>query len=306
MRNIAHSLLTLSLLRVPSHRLCGEMVTISQAAQLTGVAEHTLRAWERRYGAFQPSRTRGGYRVYGDDALHRIRTMRELVETGLSPRQASDEVRRMAASGTGEPDAADELIESLTRLDATVAKRIIDEQFALRSYEAVVDDWLMPTLVRVGSAWASGTISEAGEHLVANVVMRRLAAAFDAVGPNPPTLPVIVGAPSGISHELGLMSFAVAVRRAGVATIYLGSDIPTAAWADAVTTTSAVMSITAIPRRADARRVTALAERLRADHPGVPLAVGGQFQRLAPPGCRRLGHRIADAARDVARDLAER
>ena len=192
------------------------------------------------------------------------------------------------------------------RLDATVAKRIIDEQFALRSYEAVVDDWLMPTLVRVGSAWASGTISEAGEHLVANVVMRRLAAAFDAVGPNPPTLPVIVGAPSGISHELGLMSFAVAVRRAGVATIYLGSDIPPAAWADAVTTTSAVMSITAIPRRADARRVTALAERLRADHPGVPLAVGGQFQRLAPPGCRRLGHRIADAARDVARDLAER
>ncbi|MBK8461853.1 MAG: hypothetical protein IPL36_01930 [Nigerium sp.] len=73
-----------------------------------------------------------------------------------------------------------------------------------------------------------------------------------------------------------------------------------------MTTTSAVMSITAIPRRADARRVTALAERLRADHPGVPLAVGGQFQRLAPPGCRRLGHRIADAARDVARDLAER
>ena len=48
------------------------MVTISQAAQLTGVAEHTLRAWERRYGAFQPSRTRGGYRDYGDDALHRM------------------------------------------------------------------------------------------------------------------------------------------------------------------------------------------------------------------------------------------
>ena len=283
------------------------MVTISQAARLTGVAEHTLRAWEHRYGVFQPTRTRGGYRDYGDDSLQRIRAMTQLVSSGMSPREASLKLRRQPSDETaGEPNAAAELIESLTRLDATVAKRIIDEQFALRSYEAVVDDWLMPTLVRVGSAWASGTISEAGEHLVANVVMRRLAAAFDAVGPNPPTLPVIVGAPSGISHELGLMAFAVAVRRAGVATIYLGSDIPPAAWADAVTTTSAVMSITAIPRRADARRVTALAERLRADHPGVPLAVGGQFQRLAPPGCRRLGHRIADAARDVARDLAER
>lgn len=283
------------------------MVTISQAAQLTGVAEHTLRAWERRYGVFQPSRTRGGYRVYGDDVLSRIRTMKQLVSTGLSPREASDEVRRLTASAPrGEPDATAALIEALTRLDVTVAKRIIDEQFALRSYEAVVDDWLMPAMVRVGSAWTSGAISEAGEHLVANVVMRRLAAAFDAVGPNPPTPPAIVGAPTGISHELGLMAFAVAARRAGVATIYLGSDVPPAAWAEAVGTTRAAISITAIPRRADSRRVAALFERLRADHPGVPLAVGGQFQHLAPAGCVRLGHRIAPAARAVAQELAGR
>ena len=283
------------------------MVTISQAAQLTGVAEHTLRSWKRRYGVFQPSRTRGGYRVYGDEVLTRIRTMKELVSTGLSPREASDRVRRLTVSPpVDQPDAAAELIEALTRLDVTTAKRVIDEQFALRSYEAVVDDWLMPAMVRVGSAWASGVISEAGEHLVANVVMRRLAAAFDAVGPNPPSPPAIVGAPSGVTHELGLLAFAVALRRAGVATIYLGSDVPAAAWAEAVGTTGAVLSVTAVPRRADARRVTALVSRLGADHPGAPLAVGGQYQHLAPAGCRRLGHRIAAAARDVAEDLAAR
>ena len=282
------------------------MVTISQAALLTGVAEHTLRAWERRYGVFQPSRTRAGYRVYGDDVLDRIRTMKDLVATGLSPRQASEEVRRGRSPEPPEPDAAGELIAALSRLDATAASRIIDEQFAWRSYEAVVDDWLMPAMVRVGSAWASGVISEAGEHLVANVVMRQLAAAFDAVGPNPPTPPAIVGAPSGITHELGLMAFAVALRRAGVATIYLGSDVPASAWADAVATTGAAVSVTAIPRRSDARRVAVLAERLTVDHPGVPLAVGGQFQHLAPASCPRLGHRIAAAARAVADDLAAR
>ena len=283
------------------------MVTISQAALLTGVAEHTLRAWERRYGVFQPSRTPAGYRDYGDDVLDRIRTMKDLVEGGLSPRQASEEVRRRTSSvEPPEPDAVAELIAALARLDATAASRTIDEQFAWRSYEAVVDDWLMPAMSRVGSAWASGEISEAGEHLAANVVMRRLAAAFDAVGPNPPTPPAIVGAPSGITHELGLLAFAVALRRVGVATIYLGSDVPVAAWVDAVRTTHAAASITAIPRRSDARRVAALAERLTADHPGVPLAVGGQFQHLAPASCPRLGHRIATAARAVADDLAAR
>ncbi len=281
------------------------MITISQAAQLTGVAEHTLRAWERRYGAFQPSRTRGGYRDYGDESLRRIRTMKQLVSSGMPPREASAELLRRAGAETARgPDAAAALIESLTGLDATLAQRIIDEQFALRSYEAAVDDWLMPTLVRVGEAWASGVISEAGEHLVAHVVMRRLAAAFDAVGPNPATAPAIVGAPSGVTHELGLMAFAVALRRAGVATIYLGGDVPAAAWAEALATTGAAVSITAIPRRSDARRVVALAERLRAAQSSVPLAVGGRFQHLAPAEARQLGHRIAAAAHDVALSIA--
>lgn len=100
------------------------------------------------------------------------------------------------------------------------------------------------------------------------------------------------------------MSFAVALRRAGAATIYLGSDVPPPAWADALATTGAVMSVTAIPRRADARRVAALAERLESTHPTVPLATGGRFQHLAPPGCLQLGHRIATAAQDVARSVA--
>ncbi len=291
------------------------MVTISQAARLTGVAEHTLRAWERRYGVFEPARTRSGYRIYGDEALHRIRAMQELVATGLPPRLASDELRRRAESSAaddsadglgGERDAIDELIECLIRLDAESVTRIIEAQFAGTSYEALVDDWLMPALTRVGTAWRSGLISEAGEHLVANVVMRRLAAAFDAVGANPPTPPAIVGAPSGITHELGLMAFAVALRRAGVATIYLGSDTPSAAWSEAVGATGAALCVTAIPRRVDGRRVSALAERLALDHPGVPLAVGGYFQRLAPPECPRLGHRIGPAARRVADELAQR
>lgn len=283
------------------------MVTIGQAARLTGVAEHTLRAWERRYGVFQPLRTSGGYRVYGQDALHRIRAMRDLVSSGLSPREASERVRELEVPAPEfDPEITEQLIAALSRLDASTATRIVNAQFAARSYEAMVDDWLLPTMVRVGTAWAAGEISEAGEHLVANIVMRRLAAAFDAVGANPAVPPVIVGAPSGVTHELGLLAFAVALRRAGVATIYLGADVPSAAWSAAIGSAGAAMSITSVPRRADARRVALLVERLRADHPEVPVAVGGRFQHLAPEGCVRLGHRLGSAALEVAEGLAGR
>jgi DNA-binding transcriptional MerR regulator len=39
------------------------MYTIKQAAQLTGVPEGSLRAWERRYGVVVPHRTQAGYRI---------------------------------------------------------------------------------------------------------------------------------------------------------------------------------------------------------------------------------------------------
>lgn len=278
------------------------MVTISQAAQLTGVAEHTLRAWERRYGVFTPGRTAGGHRVYDAEALRRIRAMQELVAAGLPPREASDEIRRRhGVEPPGQPDPTTRLIDAASRLDPVEATRIIDEQFALRSYETVVDEWLMPALVRLGSAWASGAISVAGEHLVANIVMRRLAATFDAVGPNLPPPPAIIGAPVGVTHEVGLLAFAVALRRTGTATLYLGAQVPPRAWIEAIGATAAAINVTVIPRRADVRQATRLIADLQRAHPAVPVAVGGRFQHLAPPGCHRLGHGIGPAAREVAR-----
>lgn len=279
------------------------MFTIRQASELTGVAEHTLRAWERRYGAVVPTRTPGGYRMYDESAITQIRAMKSLVDAGIPPREAALETLGRAGETRSGSEATQRLVEAAARLDPTSVGRIIDEQFGLRSYEAAVDDWLMPSLVRIGSAWADGRISVAGEHLVANIVMRRLAAAYDAAGPNAATAPVIIGAPTGVEHELGLFAFAVALRRTGTATVYLGSQVPPSAWSDAVHTTGAVASVTALSRRADGRRIEALVERLRADHPTQMLAVGGRFQRLAPPACQQLGHSITPAAESLARQL---
>jgi len=279
------------------------MMTIKCAAELTGVPEHTLRAWERRYSAFAPTRTPGGYRVYDEEALRRIRAMRDLVRSGASPREAARDAGLPAQLQPAQLQPAAEsherVLEALTRLDAAATLQLIDEQFALRSYESLVDDWLLPLLQRVGEAWAAGRITVAGEHLLSQVVTRRLAAAFDAAGPRPTTQPVIVGAPSGITHELGLMAFAVALRRAGVPTTYLGGDVPVDAWSQAVGTTGSRLSVTTIPRRQDAGRVAKLAAALAADHPGTTLAVGGRYQDRAPAGCLALGHRITEATRLV-------
>ena len=36
----------------------------------------------------------------------------------------------------------------------------------------VIDDWLMPSLTRLGEAWGSGEIDVAAEHFVTNIIRR--------------------------------------------------------------------------------------------------------------------------------------
>ena len=81
------------------------MYTIKQASRLTGVSEASLRAWERRYGVVVPHRNESGYRLYDEEALAAVSTMRRLVDDGWSPAEAADAVR----SGTA-PAVLDEVV----------------------------------------------------------------------------------------------------------------------------------------------------------------------------------------------------
>jgi DNA-binding transcriptional MerR regulator len=82
------------------------MYTIKQAAARSGVSVPLLRAWERRYGIVEPARTAAGYRLYDDDALGRIRTMRRLVDAGWTPSTAAGAI--LSGEAIDLPDAAAE------------------------------------------------------------------------------------------------------------------------------------------------------------------------------------------------------
>ena len=54
---------------------------IGAVAQLTGLSTDTIRAWERRYGLVEPTRTDTGLRVYSLADVQRLRTL-ELLSRG--------------------------------------------------------------------------------------------------------------------------------------------------------------------------------------------------------------------------------
>src|SRR5690242_21657582 len=62
---------------------------IGELSRRVGVTPEVLRAWERRYGILSPTRTDGGFRLYGEDDERRIRRMLQHLQQGLSAAEAA-------------------------------------------------------------------------------------------------------------------------------------------------------------------------------------------------------------------------
>jgi len=273
------------------------MYTIKQAAARSGVSIDTLRAWERRYGVVHPERTAAGYRLYDDDAIALLRTMRRLVDDeGWSARQAAIEVSRrggipgdpgvaaVEAIGHGTDAAAGPrhladltaaIVDAATRLEASALETTLDEAFATERFETAMDAIVFPALAAIGDGWAAGGIDIAAEHAATAVVRRRLERFFDAAGGGERRLDVVVGLPPGSRHELGALAYAVAVRRVGLGVLFIGVDTPARSWHEAVRRVGPRMAVIGVATPADAGPARDVAAHLRREWPSLVIAVGG-------------------------------
>ena len=214
-----------------------------------------------------------------------------------------------AASRRGK--AAPDLVAAAAALDPVAVSRMLDERFATSSFEQIVERWLLPELERLGTAWAKGQVTVAGEHMVAAAVQRRLSAAFDAAGQDSRRSPlVLTGLPSGSRHELGILSFATAVRRQGLAVFHMGTDLPLPDWLSAVERQRPDVVVLAVPTPSDVEPAVELVSGLLSRQTLV--ALGGQHQEAvveaagvwADRSAVALGHSISRAASELRERLA--
>ena len=95
-------------------------LTISDAAQKSGISAHTLRYWERA-GLIQPvTRNGSGHRRYAEEDLERIKFLTKLRATGMPIRQ----VRRYAELLNGGDDTNEERLALLEEHRAAVQARL--------------------------------------------------------------------------------------------------------------------------------------------------------------------------------------
>src|SRR6266536_4796258 len=209
------------------------LLRIGELSRRLGVSDHVLRAWERRYGLLRPVRSVGGFRLYSDADLERVRRMQAYLAEGLSAAEAA----RAAVDGERsepavrvEPTAgfateAAALARAFDGYDEPAAQAVLDRLFGTLTVETVLREVLLPYLHELGERWARGAASVAQEHFASNVIRGRLASLGRGWGHGRGPRAVLACAPDEL-HDIALLAFGVVLNRAGWRIGYLGASTP--------------------------------------------------------------------------------
>lgn len=259
-------------------------------SEQTGVAPSTLRSWDRRYGLSPSAREDDGAARYSAHDVAMVHEVRRLVDAGWKAARAVSHVRGL----DGREMSVAQLMSQESKagygalalaagaMYPALAEEAVRDAFASRSFEDAVDDWLMPGLRDLGSAWEAGMVDVAGEHLVSGIVERFLSRAFDEAGRSRGPL-LVCGLPQGAYHGLPLLAFATAARRRGLDVLFLGTDVPLSSFVAVHELRDPAAYVVGVPRSRDRRAARALVEELGKRPRTVPTS-----GRRSRPGC---GHR---------------
>jgi DNA-binding transcriptional MerR regulator len=216
---------------------------IGAVARLTGIPIATLHAWERRYGFPQAARSPGGHRLYSENDIILLRTVKGQIEQGLSARHAVATVQQMAAAERRSPGHAytppqtgtpvsvpsvlrDHLIDSLLHPDLKQADQLLGDMLAFYSPEELTLQVIGPALNEIGEAWEQGRISIATEHLASNYLRHHMLL-WMGTAPRPREIsPIILACSPNEWHEGSLLMLGVLLRRLGWPVAYFGQNMP--------------------------------------------------------------------------------
>lgn len=205
--------------------------SLGAVVRLTGLSDHTIRAWERRYGAVRPSRSPKGTRRYSEAEIERLRLLHAAVQAGHrigDVASLSDEEIEARLEALPRPAAQplDEVREALERLDPGEVERLLGIQLAALGNTAFCRKIAMPLLQEAGTRWEHGQGSVASEHLLTSATRGLLGMALRGAPRLPEAPRLIFTTPDDERHELGALIAAVTAAGAGADVTYLGPELP--------------------------------------------------------------------------------
>lgn len=258
----------------------GTSYALGAVVRRTGLTEHVLRAWERRYHAITPHRTPGGSRRYTEAHIRRLILLRQAIEAGHTiseiARLPDAELQRLVAE-VPQPESRplEDILGALHHLDWREAERLLGMHFGALGPRTFALEVVAPLLCEIGERWEQGRFSIAAEHMASSITRSMLGVALRASAASASERPILFTTPEGERHEFGCLVAALVAVGVGGNPVYLGPDLPVSEVLDA----AGLLSPTAVALgvvMADGAAVETYLRALRRDLPAdVAVWVGG-------------------------------
>ncbi len=229
--------------------------SIAVVERRTGISQHLLRAWERRYAVVTPARTEAGQRLYSDQDIERLRLVKVVAATGrrlgqiaslsldelreLARRDASESMlaarpeepgerpsRTRGPTGTDVDEHLRACREAMERMDGSATHALLMRAAVALEPRTFIDGVVVPLLRLVGDGWENGSLRPTYEHVL-SVALGRVLSWLIGILPAPAEAPLVMFCTlSGQRHEFGAMLAAVVAASRQWRVSYLGPDLP--------------------------------------------------------------------------------
>jgi DNA-binding transcriptional MerR regulator/methylmalonyl-CoA mutase cobalamin-binding subunit len=219
------------------------LFTVGTVAEATGLSEHTIRAWEKRYGAVSPSRSGANRRLYSQAEVDRLKLLRSLIDRGhtigqlarleirelsklsLESQHVSPSEPRRSSEEAGDPALA-LARRAIHALDATALEEALNHACARLGVIDLLQQVFVPLLVEIETQWLGKSLSIFQEHFATAVLFSFLERTRRSI-PAPEGSPrLLVTTPIHQLHEIGakMVALVAALERWDVT--YLGPNLP--------------------------------------------------------------------------------
>lgn len=209
--------------------------TIKDLENLSGIKAHTIRIWEQRYNFLKPRRTATNIRYYTNDELKALLNIALLNKYGFKishiDQMNADEIKSRIFS-LSDPLAVqerivNELVQEMVGMEMERFEKTMNDYIVEKGMERTIMQIIFPFLEKIGILWQTGHINPAQEHLVSNIIRQKLIVAIETtIAALKKDKTALLFVPEGEHHEMGLLFIHFLLKKSGVKTIYLGTNIP--------------------------------------------------------------------------------
>jgi DNA-binding transcriptional MerR regulator/methylmalonyl-CoA mutase cobalamin-binding subunit len=214
----------------------------------TGLSGHVIRAWERRYQAVSPRRSRTGRRLYSRKDMERLTLLKRAIDSGHRISHVANLDRETLAdlTHTGpvqppgpqkseppppRPEEAqtyiEECLQAIGALDAPALQDGLHRSGQAFGRRYTIEAVIRPVMTRVGQCWSEGSLRLVHEHFATAILHAHLCRMLDTPSTpvsHPPRL--LIGTPAGQWCHLGALATAVIARDHGWEPVFLGPSLP--------------------------------------------------------------------------------